>query len=217
MKCTNCSHDVRPVVALDIDNTLADWTGAFISFLADYTEMHPREVARWRQYNGETEFSDWLQIDKKEYQAAKLAFRAGGFKRWMPAFPGAQRLAAAAWGAGCEVWVTTTRPWMRMDSVDPDTREWLHRNSIPYHHLMFDEEKYMELIRRVEAERVVFVLDDQVDQLREAWSFRLPSVLRETRWNRGVSWAGPRCATLAHATSVMRENLEQWRLRNGSE
>lgn len=185
MKCSSCGAPVRPIVAIDIDGTLAQYHYCFMQFLERWlpTEFIGGRIWHW---DGIGEFSDHLGIDKHVYRQAKLAYRTGGFKRWMAAYPGATEFMQSVATLGAEVWITTTRPWMRTDNVDPDTREWLRRNRIPHDHLLFDEDKYGSLCQLVDRNRIVMVLDDEVEQAERCYDLQLPFVLRRTQFNTAV-------------------------------
>ena len=71
-------------------------------------------------------------------------------------------------GMGAEVWIATSRPWMRLDNIDPDTRHWLQRNSIPWDYMIYGDDKYHQLVDRVDRTRIVGVVDDLKDQCEEA-------------------------------------------------
>jgi hypothetical protein len=150
-------------VAIDIDGTLGDYHLHFIRFLEGY---YGRPFPYGWEGNGDWEA--FLGLSRQEYRDAKLAYRQGGGKRTMPAHRGAKALADACRQAGAEIWITTTRPWMRLDNIDPDTREWLSRNQIPYDHILYDEGKYPQLAMLVDPGRVVFVLDDLTAQYQAA-------------------------------------------------
>lgn len=159
MKCSNCSIVVKPVVSIDIDGTIGDYYGHFVHFANGYFGGHPLDEFP-NNWDGLGEWEEYLGLTKQSYRECKLAYRQGGMKRTMPLFPGGRELIVEAKEAGAEIWLTTTRPWMRLDSVDPDTREWLRRHEIPYDHLLYDDHKYARLAELVHESRVVFVLDD---------------------------------------------------------
>lgn len=160
----------KPVLALDIDGSLGDYHGHFLDFAKRYFGRKmpdPTDINRG--------FPLWqhMEVTLAEYREAKLAYRQGGFKRWMPAYDGASALTQNARAAGAEVWICTTRPYLRLDNIDPDTREWLRRNSIEYDAVLFDDRsrdggKYVELTRQVGTSRIVGVLDDLPESLTEA-------------------------------------------------
>lgn len=209
LRCTHCSGQVSPVVALDIDGTLGRYHEHFLSFMQMY--FGPNVIRHGAyDYDGSMEFSDCIGVEKKVYQEAKLAFRAGGYKRWMPTFSGVQMLHRVVREAGAELWVTTTRPWMRMDNIDSDTMEWLRRNGITYDGLLFDEDKYYELTKRVDAGRIVMVLDDQDDMYDRAVDLGLPVHLNKTKWNRAIQ-RPEEISSLLEAAAVARSAIDQWR------
>lgn len=182
--CTNCNIPVKPVVAIDIDGTLARYHESFITFTAAYLNQYEK-LNHWLTYDGCVELSDFLGLPKYEYREIKLAFRQGGNKRWMEAFGGAETFMALVKDLGVELWVTTTRPWQRLDNVDPDTRHWLDRRGIAFDHLIYDENKYQMLLDMVGHGRVVAVLDDELEQYEIAESLGLFPILRRTCFNRG--------------------------------
>lgn len=159
MKCTDCNRVIKPVVAIDIDGTLGDYHRHFVRFAESYFGMHLPDT-----WNGMGEWEQHLGLTKHEYREVKLAYRQGGQKRSMPVFQNALAGMDAIRETNAELWLTTTRPWNRLDSVDPDTREWLRRNSIPYDHLLYDDDKYARLAEIVGAERVIAVVDDLYDE-----------------------------------------------------
>lgn len=213
--CSSCKRNVQPIVALDVDNTLGNWTGHFFDFLEKYRNVDQAEVMRWAQYRGDQELSEFLQMTKREYQDAKVAFRAGGFKRWMPlmGYPSHLPLLRHALN-DCEVWITTTRPWQRLDNIDQDLREWLHRMRIPYNHILFDDHKYQVLASTVDPGRVVFVLDDDPEMFDEAQDMGLPVFFRKTNWTRGITRM-PGVYTLADAAKHIMSNIHEWRKSHG--
>jgi hypothetical protein len=211
MKCSDCKQDIRPVVALDIDGTLADWHTAFFNFAERYLDRPMNH-----SFDGSMELSDYLAINKRLYHEMKLAFRAGGFKRWMLAYDGAKYISDCLKAMDVETWITTTRPWMRMDSVDPDTREWLRRNGIVFHGLLYDEDKYDVLISRVGRERIAAILEDQPDQFGRAKELELPVIHRRTNWNSAIHLT-PNVSTLFAAQRLIKTQVNQWYVRYGSE
>lgn len=166
MRCTSCGDTVKPVVAIDIDGTLGDYHGHLTEFLIMYTGTVPMAP-----YDGSETMKHWactsFGMDERTWRDAKLAYRQGGNKRSMPPVEDAHAVCEAVRLAGAELWLTTTRPYLRLDNVDPDTREWLTRNGIAYDYLMYDEDKYRVLAELVDPDRVVAVLDDLSEMLEQ--------------------------------------------------
>lgn len=191
MLCSDCGKRVLPVVAFDLDGTLCDYHGHLIRFAYAYFGRQAMErlvgvpeMVAVDTYAGDVRLADHLHLTNHDYRQMKLAYRQGGQKRMQPAFAGAGEAVFAAMQEGCEVWITTTRPYMRFDSTDPDTRHWLERMDLPYDHLVYEDDKYKVLFDTVGPERVVMVLDDLPEQVHRARDLGLPAVQRATRYNR---------------------------------
>ena len=178
MLCSRCSDTVKPVVALDIDGTLANYHRHFLNFAQDgLGEFIPKA------YTGNMPLYEHMNIDKRTYRECKLAYRQGGMKRSMPIFYGAESIPWALRNNGAEVWLTTTRPYLRMDNIDPDTREWCRRHNIEFDGLLYDEDKYARLVDIVGTERIVAVLDDEPQNLVRSAELGLYSVWMRTQYN----------------------------------
>lgn len=160
MLCSQCSSEVKPVVVFDIDGTLGDYHGHFVRFCDQYFGR-----VMDRGFDGGMEFHEWLELDLKDYRAAKLAYRQGGLKRSMDTYPSAYKAVSAARTAGCEIWIATTRPFSRLDNIDPDTIEWCRRNQIEFDGLLYGDDKYQQLSEHIDNERVISVIDDLPEQV----------------------------------------------------
>lgn len=189
MKCTACNSVVKPVVAIDIDGTLGDFHRHQLEFACAYWDRSQLDTFYAERYDGSERFREYMSrtfgVSVEEFRAMKLAYRQGGMKRTMPCFLDSHDLTRSLRQAGAEVWLTTTRPYNRLDSVDPDTREWLRRNDIEFDHLLYGDDKYEKLAEYVGPERVVAVLDDEWDQVMTAVGLFGPAVpvLRLNGWN----------------------------------
>jgi FMN phosphatase YigB (HAD superfamily) len=209
MKCTQCNTKIRPVVSLDVDGTLGDYHDFFGRFALRYWNRKLRG-APWR---GDGEFEDYLGLTKAEYREAKMAYRQGGMKRIQPVYLNAIRIAQAA-SVGAEVWITTTRPWKRLDNIDPDTQWWLQQNGIYYDHLLYDADKYHVLAERVTPERVAFVLEDLPEQFVVANDLfgaaaHLIERYHNSHWRQGI--ASPQwCRTMGVAVYRMQRAVSDW-------
>lgn len=214
MKCTECSRVVRPIVAVDIDGTLGDYHSHFIDFAERYLGVWPW-TDEYATYSGSQPFREWCcgvwDIDERTWRDIKLAYRQGAQKRSMPIRDGATTVCKLIRAQGAELWLTTTRPYLRLDNIDPDTRFWLQHHGIRYDGLLYDEFKYHRLAEIVDKERVVAVVDD----LPEMWSaaadvfgWRVPILMRGT-YNRGV-----RCESDAvgfgNLMQQIQQRLEEW-------
>lgn len=205
--CSNCSAKVRPVVALDIDGTLGDYHGSLFKFASEY---FGRKICG-EGFDGTHELNEYMGLTKTEYRYMKLAYRQGGQKRMMPAFEGARALAEELREAGAEIWITTTRPWQRFDSTDPDTRHWLERNCIPWDHILFDDDKYGVLSNMVDPNRVVAVLEDLSANYDRADELQLHPWLIKTKYNRMVSRPFE-FSNLREARYYLVDQVQNWEL-----
>lgn len=217
MLCSNCRIEVRPVVAIDIDGTLGNYHAHLMRFTEAYMGMNPGALAA-DSYDGSQSFGQWfchrIGCDMTTFRNIKLAYRQGAQKRSMPAYKGA---ASLVWSlrSEAEVWLTTTRPYLRLDNVDPDTRFWLSNHSIEFDGMLYDEDKYKILAERTGAQRVVAVLDDLVEQLLaadEIFGEDVP-IMRRTTYNKNADMYGGDWAetdTLEGAGNIIKERIRRW-------
>lgn len=162
MLCSNCSQRVRPIVACDIDGVLGNYHAHIHKFAAGYFGDEDLE-GFLNQYDGSISHGDWFEvtgITKADFRSMKLAYRQGAMKRTMPPFSGAILAMRMIKSYGVELWLTTTRPYLRLDNIDPDTQFWLKLQAIPYDFMLYDENKYDVLGGRVDKPRVVAIVDD---------------------------------------------------------
>lgn len=169
MLCSKCSEMIRPVIAVDIDGTLGDYHTHFMNFAIAWLGLPRKRIS---VFSGKTDYKEWFcktfDVDLSTFRRIKTAYRAGGMKRTMPVYDGASDFMWTLNGFA-EVWLTTTRPYNKFDGIDDDTRHWLGLNSIPFDKLLYDEDKYVVLAERVDPERVIMVLDDEIEQVNRAW------------------------------------------------
>jgi len=178
------NRDGIPLVALDLDGTLGDYHAHFLWFAENYFN---RKFPEADQVNPGLRLSEFMGIPHVEYQKCKLAYRQGGLKRWMPAYQGAPELTRDIHKLGMDVWICTTRPFNRLDNVDPDTQEWLRRNEIQYEGLLFGEDKYQELYRQTNGRRpVVAVVEDLPELFAKSMKLGFFTLLRDQPYNRHI-------------------------------
>lgn len=185
----------KPIISLDIDGTLADYHYWFLRFAEMYFGRHmPTPEA----INPGLPLYKFMGVRRDDYRDCKLAYRQGGMKRSMPCLIGAAEVVREIRRAGCEVWICTTRPYMRLDNIDPDTQEWLRRNSIEYDALLYDprdgDSKYRELARQARGRVVLGCAEDLPEQADRAMrALRNPPIwLRNRPYNRTAWKVEPR-------------------------
>ncbi len=107
MLCSGCSETVTPIVVWDIDGTLGAYHWAFTEFVRRYwnLDVNPHTDP----WYGEGEFEDYLGLTKERYRQAKLAYRLGGNKRWLPIYQGAQEAMTLSATGGRDPDLSTSR------------------------------------------------------------------------------------------------------------
>jgi len=207
--CSKCSAQVKPIVAIDLDGTLSEYHGAISKFACDYWDVRQPMVA----WNGRGNMEDHLGLTQAQYREAKLAYRQGGYKRTANWQPGAHEfMSMLAFVEDIEIWITTTRPWNRLDSVDPDTRFWLDRHHVRYDHLLYDDHKYHKLAELVDPSRVILVVEDLPEMIREALEVFKPEAV--VRMHRLYNWqVGNECGLqlFSSLSRVLLDNLRLWK------
>lgn len=212
MLCSSCSQNVKPVIAFDIDGTLGNYYEHFTRFAETYWNRSLN-----RGWDGIGDWEEFLGLTREEYRQAKLAYRQGGMKRSLPVYEDAKWLMnEVARDSVYDIWVATTRPWQSLDSIDRDTQWWLQINRWHVSGLLYGEDKYDQLVSRVDRERVIGVFDDLAVYANYAKNLELP-VWQPTRThNSRDKMNGPVQGNLVDAAKWLFENHTQWEEeRNG--
>lgn len=200
-----------PVVALDIDGTSGDYHGHFTWFAELYTgkPMPPAD-----KYTGGVPFHKWLGVSRSTYNTMKLAYRQGGFKRSMPPYEGIGEFTRYVRSKGVQVWICTTRPYLRLDNIDPDTRHWLSKRAhMQYDSILYGPNKYRDLVRAVGQERILVVYDDLPEMIEQASGLGLVASLRTQPYNvywESIGKASYRVETVHEYQKVFDHHL-RWR------
>jgi len=201
---------LKPVVALDIDGTLGDYHGHFLRFAEQW---YGRPMPSPGDINPGLPLHKFMRTSKATYRQCKLAYRQGGLERSMPVYEGASELTIALRKAGAEVWLCTTRPYLKHDTQSPNTIHWLRRGRIQFDHMLSGPHKYHDLAKSVGAERVVATLDDLPEMYVVAGKLGLKPWLRDQPYNRHVKAC--RVTDLAWAQERFINHIERWRRING--
>lgn len=212
MLCTQCSQFIKPIVALDIDGTLGDYHGHFERFAEAWMGRSQSEV-RPDRYDGTEKYSEWFTqsygVSLDAFRTIKLAFRMGGLKRSMPVIRDADLITWSLRDDGAEIWLVTNRPYLKVDSIDSDTRFWLDHHSIQYDHLLYGPDKWNRLLEQVDKDRIVAVVDDDPGQVKDAIRLGLPAIMIRTKYNGGVNGVNT-AMSLYHIRSLVSMELSKW-------
>lgn len=207
---TPISSQTAPVIAIDIDGSTGEYHEHFRWFAELY--LGKKLQMDWNpEFKGS--FSRALHISKRTYREVKLAYRQGGMKRCMPVRPGAAEMTRELRKQGAQIWICTTRPFLRLDNIDPDTREWLRRNKFQWDHLIYGEAKYRDLVANVGKSRVIGVYDDLPEQVESAQALGLPALLADGPHNRWFSEGNliDRVEDCSYALWALGEMLGAWK------
>jgi hypothetical protein len=206
-------HPLGPVIALDIDGTCGDYHAHFTWFIEQWTGRPMPDPA---QYTGGVPFHKHLGVSRATYNDAKLAYRQGGIKRWMPVYDGIGDFTRYVRGQGVAVWICTTRPYLRLDNIDPDTRHWLTKRAhIQYDAVLYGEHKYRDLVRAVGADRVVVAYDDLPAMIEQAESLGIHTWMRAQPYNEPVSSGiTRRVHTVREMEQAFNYEWQWWKERN---
>lgn len=196
---------------MDIDGTAGYFHEHFIRFAAMYLQ---RQISL--PWTGEKPFWQHLGVSKLTYRQIKLCYRQGAIKRSMPVVLGAPGFTRAVRRAGAELWVCTTRPYLRLDNIDPDTRFWLRHNGFQHDGVLFGESKYRDLAQLVGSHRVVGVLDDDPEQIERAKAMNLNAFLMNREYNQNVT-DSIRFPSMEVATKYFLTLVRKWKEERGIE
>jgi hypothetical protein len=197
-----------PVVGLDIDGTLGDYHAHFLRFAASW---YGREMPAPEDINPGLPLHKFMRTSKRTYRECKLAYRQG--ERSMPVYPGAMALTRAIRKAGCELWLCTTRPYLKMDTQSPNTQHWLRRNKIQYDHILSGPHKYRDLVKQVGLDRIVCIMDDLPEMVVQATSLGIHGIVRDQPYNRHFSWH-LRAMDMEDALDGIGYRLKEWRWKH---
>lgn len=197
-----------PVIGLDIDGTCGDHHGHFTWFAELWTG---RPMPSATQYTHGVPFHEHLGISRSTYNQIKLAYRQGGLKRSMPVYKGIGEFTRYVRTKGVQVWICTTRPYLNLSNIDPDTRHWVkQRAKMQYDGLLYGPHKYRDLVKQVGRSRIVAVYDDLPKMIEQAMSLGLPATLRDQPYNLG--WVPASSGRWDRVASVddMRFSFDLW-------
>lgn len=192
---------------MDIDGTAGDYHAHFIRFAEAWTG---RTLPAPADVNDGRPLATHLGMSKSTYRECKLAYRQGGMKRSMPVYDGVSDFTKAVRRAGAELWICTTRPYLRLDNIDPDTRHWLRRNGIQHDGVLYGEHKYRDLVKIAGRERIVVVLDDLPQMVEQAKSLGLHAWMKDQPYNRHYNNSG-RFYNFADLTRTVLFAINDWK------
>lgn len=143
-RCEQAELSGELVVAVDIDECLADFVGGF-------TDWCTNKYGRF----------DVAEIESAENEPKKTEFYAtGGFSSLRP-IPGAAAVIRDFRRIGVKVVIITARPRRQHKNVEPQTIEWLRRHGIEYDLIIFERDKSEALCEYVLPATVLGFVEDR--------------------------------------------------------
>lgn len=205
MLCDKCGGRVTPVFVSDIDGTLGDYYSHFRDFAEGYwcRPMH-------RDWNGVGNWEDHLGMTQQEYRQTKLAYRQGGMKRNLPLYGDTLTFMDRLNEMGVDIWLATTRPYQRLDNIDPDTKFWVDKHGWTIAGLLYGDDKFQQICQAVDPSRIIGVVDDLVENLLQAAMLGLPTFQVKRDHNRGTGAKWDRRGSLYDAATWAAERLQDW-------
>lgn len=143
----------KKVVVLDIDNTLVDYTAAWLQYIFDRTGLRYTTIADAK-----------FLLNKELYVQLKEEYRASGRKRDLelmsPAIPALlNKLVEMGW----RIAIVSSRPAYKNPMVAQDTLIWLMAHSIPTDYIYFTEDKHILIERLFKDCSHCYVIEDEIE------------------------------------------------------
>lgn len=147
----------------DIDDTLADYWREFVLFIK------ARAGKKLRDPKPGESVTDWAGRLLGYDLALKLKheWREGGMYDYLPIIPGAADFVNKVYDANHYIIIMSARPYDQYERIMSDTIRWLKRNAIPYHTIVWGENKAEKIIKDFPYVDYVFE-DDLVNAQRIA-------------------------------------------------
>lgn len=173
----------RPVIIVDLDNVVYDWTGAMARWLADNGALGMSVGTALALYSQWAVWDDW-NIPKGEFiRWWRLGVEAEKIYAQGPLISGARdalwRLSDAEW----DIHIATSRltKFGLHDQIVSNTAQWLRNENIPYRQLSFTDKKTSIIADAIVDDRL-----DNMDEKVHGRTFLFPAPHNErvdqTRW-----------------------------------
>jgi hypothetical protein len=176
----------RACVVLDIDDCLADYTNGMRDFIKLKTGLCPHPP-KPRQ-----DMASWLgpSIGVEKAIELKHQFREEGHKRNLETVIGAPGFVKRLHQQGCYIVLMTARPYRQYRRIMGDTLEWLAKNEIPYHAIVWDDTKGERIIK--DYPQTLFVVEDHTENACKIADKGIPVYVRNVPNNLGL-YLNPNC------------------------
>ena len=139
-------------IAVDIDGVLANYPISFQNFI-----MKKENV--WVDLKGYDLYEQYAGVLGRERMIElKHEYRDSGEKRNIPVCDGAKEFLDHFYDEAYTIILLTSRPYKKYSRIFADTIEWLKKNDLKYHAIIWDEEKNYEAIKQFP--KIEFMVED---------------------------------------------------------
>jgi uncharacterized HAD superfamily protein len=142
------------IIGVDIDGVLADYPRSFVEFINERAnlDVDPSTITSYNIY-------EQLPITAEEGRRLKHEYRESGQKKFIPVLPGAKKFLEWFKQNGYTIVLLTARPYDEYKRIFADTMYWLEQNNLPYHMILWDEDKGQRLVDEF-GDNVCYFIDD---------------------------------------------------------
>ena len=169
------------IVGVDIDGVLADYPRSFVEFInSQLGTAFPTENIT--SYN----IAESLGLPLEQVVELKHLYRETGQKRFIPVIPGAREMLEAFKDMGFVIVLLTARPYKQYKRMFADTQEWLHSNKLPYHSIIWDDDKNVRLLREFGRDNVQYFVEDVAANANKIAELGVKCLLINTPYNKDV-------------------------------
>lgn len=129
-------------VVVDIDGVIADYYGGLMRFIKEKTGV---EVGL---YDGSSDLYSHIAqfIGAERAYEIKHQFRETGEKLRLDPIPGAQLFLKELHSIGVYILLLTARPYRKYKRIMSDTLRWLKLHDMPFHSILWDEDKAKRVV-----------------------------------------------------------------------
>jgi len=165
---------------VDIDGVLADYMNGMFAFIKAKTGVEIPPLQDQREFYAHV----GRFIGHERAYELKHQFRETGIEsEGLEVIPGALDFMNRLRDLKYYILLMTARPYKKYKRIMADTIGWLHRHGLPYHSILFDENKEDRIIK--DYSFASFVVEDTLENAIKIASKGIYVFLRDTGYNQG--------------------------------
>ena len=174
LSLSNMYNSENKIIGVDIDGVIADYPTSFLQFVGTFGIKVPPDISHSRE----------LLLSSQEHEHYKHLYREMGCKRDIPVIKGSKEFLIELSKNAYFIVLLTSRPYKRYKRIFADTMEWLAKNGLLYHAIIFDEEKNLRLYREF-GDRVAFFIEDELEKANDIARIGIKVYLINKKYNVG--------------------------------